>query len=199
MGLEWLTVIHLLWTKGVLASLPQVLSAKRHKGLCKVKSTKLAQFHVTDISQPPVGQLPIRYYRATEPPGCTPTKTASLQLQVYTSSGLNVSQAAQSSRVTHRDPSEDIPPHDGLNQTLLKEDSVGCHTQGALPVGDRHVRLDVPNMVRGLWLAFTPALPVGVALSPPPPFNCNRNVRMRQCEKKVGITSVQVSIPLTLE
>ena len=162
-------MIHLVWEKGGLASLPQVLSAKRHKGLCRINSTKLAQFHITDMSQPRVGQLPIRYYRATELLGCTPTKTANLQLPVYTSSGLHVSQAAQFSKVTRRDYSQDIPPHHRRNQTLFKEDSVGCHTRESLPVGDRYIRLDVPCTVRGLELAFTPALPVGVALSPPPP------------------------------
>ena len=179
--------------------LPQVLSAKRYQGCCNVNSTKLAQFRVTDVSQQRVGQLPIWYYCATEPLGCTATRTASLQLPVYTSSGLHVSQAAQFSKVTHRDSSQDIPPHHRLNQTLFKEDSVGCHTRGALLGGDRLVRLDVPIMVRGLELSLIPALPVGVALRPPPHFNCNSNLRMRQCEKKVGITSVQGSIPLTSE
>ena len=133
-----------------------------------MNSTKIAQFHVTDMSQSRVGQRPIRYCSATEPPGCTPTKTANLQLRVYTSSQLHVSQVAPFSKVTRRDSSQDFVPHHKLNQTLLKEDSAGCHTQRALPVGDRHVGLDVPYMVRGLELAFTPALPVGVA--PPPPL-----------------------------
>ena len=123
------------------------------------------------MSQPQVGQLPIRYYRATELPGCTPTKTATLQLPVHTSSGLHVSQAAQFSKVTFKDSSQKIPFHHRLHQTLLKETSVGYHTRGALPVGDRHIRLDVPYMVRGLVLASTPALSVGVALRTPPFFS----------------------------
>ena len=66
---------HLVWEKGGLAALPQVLSAKRHKGLCKVNSTKLAQVHVTDMSQPRVQQLPIRHYCATESPAVHPRRS----------------------------------------------------------------------------------------------------------------------------
>ena len=170
-SLDWLSVIHLVREKrrsrinssGALCKETQRLMQDQFNKTRTVPCHR----HVTAASW----TAPYQVHCAGELPGCTPTKTANLQLPDHTSSGLHVSQAAQFSKVTFKVSSQNIPPHHRLPQTLLKEASVGYHTRGALPVGGCHVRLDVPYMVRGLELASTPALSVGVALRPPPYFS----------------------------